>query len=659
MMMADAGLQIVHIDLANGLPERGWWSTAGDVRVVWWYGDLPLGQDDFNRHGLPPGPLADRVAHTAVGPVADRLGIAAEGSQDPPSHPLAELRPAVAEPIAPPALAICTRDRPTELERCLCSVQAAADRPSEIVVIDNGRHPDTRKVVSRFPSVRYLHVERPGLSRARNAAVAATSAEVIVFLDDDTVVHPRWLTRLIAPFADPAVQATTGLVLPAELDTEAQLVFETVLGGLSRGFRPRRFDRTFLSGRQAPRVWRTGVGANMAVRREALECVGGFDERLGAGAAGCSEDSELWYRLLAHGWACVYEPASVVFHYHRRDRHELAEQTRAYSRGHVAALFVQFARFRQANNLARAAVALPRSLLRRAILEGATRALVRTRLTPRVLPRPVGAETRGYIRGLTHLPFALAPPRPRHKAPLRAFLAQNPFPRPFTLGFFYREKMRAIHRVAPDLPFRGILEVGGGRSGLARMLYPQARVTNLDSDPTHGQSEMNRDPRVEFVVGDATALPFADSSFDAVTLLDVLEHIPDDDAAAAEALRVVRPGGWVLVSSPNLRWRSPYHAVMRPFCPTSEQMMERWQHVRVGYDADGLARLFGSPPLVSADFINPVTVIGHDLAFSALSDRTKRLALMAISPLTWGGYLLQRQDAVGTETAASWRKPPG
>jgi SAM-dependent methyltransferase len=184
-------------------------------------------------------------------------------------------------------------------------------------------------------------------------------------------------------------------------------------------------------------------------------------------------------------------------------------------------------------------------------------------------------------------------------------------------------------------------------------------VTNLDSDPTHAESAMNRDPQVEFVAGDATALPFGDGSFDAVTLLDVLEHIPDDAAAAAEALRVVRPGGWVLVSSPNLRWRSPYHAAMSPICATSEQMMERWRHVRVGYDLDGLARLFGSPPLVRADFINPVTAVGHDLAFSVLPDRVKRLALVALSPLTWGGYLLQPRDGIGTETAASWRTPSG
>jgi hypothetical protein len=57
------------------------------------------------------------------------------------------------------------------------------------------------------------------------------------------------------------------------------------------------------------------------------------------------------------------------------------------------------------------------------------------------------------------------------KAPLGTFLAANPFPRPLTDGLFYREKMRAIHRIAPDTlgvsaRSAAVLEIGGGRSGL-------------------------------------------------------------------------------------------------------------------------------------------------------------------------------------------------
>jgi len=219
--------------------------------------------------------------------------------------------------------------------------------------------------------------------------------------------------------------------------------------------------------------------------------------------------------------------------------------------------------------------------------------------------------------------------------------------------------MRAIHRVTPDVPVARILEVGGGRSGLAHLLFPAAEVTNTDLDPAHAAAAVNSSPRVTFLTADATALPFPDGSFDVVTLLDVLEHIPDDRAAAAEALRVVRPGGWVLVTTPNLRWRSPYHAAMRPVCPTSEEMIARWQHVRVGYAREDLERLFGGRAAATADFINPVTVIGHDLAFSRLPGRPRRALLAALSPITWAGYLAQTGPGRGTETAASWRKPRG
>src|SRR5581483_4892743 len=98
--------------------------------------------------------------------------------QELPDGPLARLEAPRDGVITSAALAICTRNRPVELERCLRSVQAAADNPSEIVVVDNGSQPATREIVSRFPPVRYVRVERPGLSVARNAAVAATSAEV-------------------------------------------------------------------------------------------------------------------------------------------------------------------------------------------------------------------------------------------------------------------------------------------------------------------------------------------------------------------------------------------------------------------------------------------------------------------------------------------------
>jgi SAM-dependent methyltransferase len=243
------------------------------------------------------------------------------------------------------------------------------------------------------------------------------------------------------------------------------------------------------------------------------------------------------------------------------------------------------------------------------------------------------------------------------KAPLRSFLSRNPFPEPLTLGFFYREKMRAIHTVAPEGPVSDILEVGGGRSGLTALLYPGAWITNVDFDRQFATSPPNRQAGVRFVCGDATRLPFADGAFDAVTMFDVLEHIPEHAAAAAEALRVLRPGGWLLVSSPNEGWRFPYYAPMRRLCPSEAEMFAEWGHVRRGYSLDELRALIGLPCERSATFITPLTVLGHDVAFSRLPLATRRALCAALSPLTWLGYALHRPGARGTETASAWRKP--
>jgi ubiquinone/menaquinone biosynthesis C-methylase UbiE len=245
------------------------------------------------------------------------------------------------------------------------------------------------------------------------------------------------------------------------------------------------------------------------------------------------------------------------------------------------------------------------------------------------------------------------------KAPLGEFLARNPFPNGWTDGLFYREKMRAIHRVAPErLAERRmprILEIGGGRSGLARLLYADAEVVTLDVDfGSLGQQPPGAASAC--VCGDARQLPFADGAFDAVTLFDVLEHIEDDKAAAREALRVTRREGVVLVSTPNADWHYPYYGFMRPLCPPESELMASWGHVRRGYSAQELARLFGASPERSATFINPVTSFYHDVAFSRLPRRVRKLIYAATAPIISVAYLAHSADTAGSETAFAWRR---
>jgi SAM-dependent methyltransferase len=245
----------------------------------------------------------------------------------------------------------------------------------------------------------------------------------------------------------------------------------------------------------------------------------------------------------------------------------------------------------------------------------------------------------------------------QHKRRLHDFLSDNPYPNPYTEGLFYREKMRAIHRIAPDFPMERILEVGGGRSGLTSILYPDAQIVNIDLNGEYASAPCNRRPGVRFVCGDATNLPFEDERFDAVTMFDVLEHVPDDRQAVREAFRVLRPGGFLLVSTPNESWHFPYYRVMRAYCPPEEKLFAEWGHVRRGYSRVEIEKLVGFPANRTVSFINPLTVLCHDVGFSNLTRHRKRLCWAMLSPITLIGYAFHRFGSKGTEAAYAWIKP--
>lgn len=242
------------------------------------------------------------------------------------------------------------------------------------------------------------------------------------------------------------------------------------------------------------------------------------------------------------------------------------------------------------------------------------------------------------------------------KTNLNDFLAKNPFPNPLTLGFFYREKMRAIYHITPEANYDQILEVGGGESGLSAMLFPTAQITNIDCNPDYANSACNQQERVTYICGDATRLPFENCSFDAVTMFDLLEHIPNHQQAIAEAIRVLKPGGYLLLSTPNENWRFPYYPLMQRVCPQDVDLMAEWGHVRQGYSMPELASLIPLSTCRWMTFINPLTVVCHDISFSKLARYQRLLVCWLLSPLTWMSYWLHQPHGKGTETAISWQK---
>lgn len=266
--------------------------------------------------------------------------------------------------MRPPALSasvvICTRDRPEELQRCLAFLSKQTYPPREIVVVDNASRDQRTKDVALAARAIYVREDRAGLDIARNTGARRATSDIVAYTDDDVILHQRWLECLVAAFDHAKIMAVTGLVLPAELATEAQLHFETHWS-FGQGYHRQDFDavRFAAHGNGVFPAWKIGAGASMAFRREIFDRVGFFDERLDVGQAGCSGDSEFWYRLLAKGYSCRYEASSVAFHFHRRTMKGLSSQIFHYMRGHAAALLVQHERTAIAANRTQAFCRMP------------------------------------------------------------------------------------------------------------------------------------------------------------------------------------------------------------------------------------------------------------------------------------------------------------
>jgi GT2 family glycosyltransferase len=222
------------------------------------------------------------------------------------AEPLFSQKHPLLNPTNPTAsIVIPTRERPDYLEVALASIapQAAAAGAEVLVVHDDPPSPAVRAVAGRFGASYLAHDRHLGLNAARNTGVANSHGELVVFVDDDVEVRPGWLQALTrAAREHPHAQVFTGPVHPRlegspprSCGREGPPVTALDLG-------PEDTDRV-----------RYAWGANMAVRRGALERVGPFDTAL----AGGGDEQEWQDRLRSQGADQVLYVAAAALD-HRR-----------------------------------------------------------------------------------------------------------------------------------------------------------------------------------------------------------------------------------------------------------------------------------------------------------------------------------------------------
>jgi glycosyltransferase involved in cell wall biosynthesis len=216
---------------------------------------------------------------------------------------------------------IPTRDRPDLLRTCLAAVAAAVGPDDEVIVVDSAstRAADVAEVV-RAAGVRLVRLDVKGASRARNAGWRAATRDVVVFTDDDCLPQPGWTQAFAAAFT-------------ADIDLAWGAVTVAVGG---TGAAEHSADLP-ASGRAGDDLGLLGASNNLAVRRSALDAVGGFDERLGPGTPlPAAEDKDLLDRLLRAGGAGVLVPDALVEHVVWRSRWQSLRVAYSYGIGQSA-----------------------------------------------------------------------------------------------------------------------------------------------------------------------------------------------------------------------------------------------------------------------------------------------------------------------------------
>lgn len=223
-------------------------------------------------------------------------------------------------------VAVCTMDRPDTLERTLQALDEQSDQDFQVVVVDDSVPPDpgAARRALEHPRLRVIRGDGDGLSRARNQAWRAVTSEWVVYLDDDVVPSERWIEELRrAMGAHPEADIVSGPVVAEAIEGGASLVVTAV-----------EVERDELLSGPRVRPWTVGLTVAMAIRRSALEDLGGYDERLGPGRRFPSaEDVDVNYRFLRAGGIAYVTTRPLARHVQWREPAALGPHFRGYMTG--------------------------------------------------------------------------------------------------------------------------------------------------------------------------------------------------------------------------------------------------------------------------------------------------------------------------------------
>jgi glycosyltransferase involved in cell wall biosynthesis len=287
------------------------------------------------------------------------------------------------------SLIVCTRNRSARLPQFFAHLAQLdfANDAWELVIVDHASSDRTPQAIEEFAAttpIALCHVRAltDALTGAKNIGLTYARGEILALTDDDCYLRPDYLRALTGVFAEHDVGVVGGRVVLHD-PTDARLSIRDV--DTPTEIAPHTFVRAG-----------TIHGANMAIRRDVVRAVGGFDPLFGPGTRSlAAEDVEYVARAVWAGWRARYDPRPVVAHHHGRKPGDDTERYRRsydYGRGAYYTKYILVPRARRV--YLRAWIELtrraPRSVRRSRLareLAGGQRYLFERLMRPRAIPQ--------------------------------------------------------------------------------------------------------------------------------------------------------------------------------------------------------------------------------------------------------------------------------
>jgi glycosyltransferase involved in cell wall biosynthesis len=235
----------------------------------------------------------------------------------------------------PVDIVIPTRGRGALIDVAIESIRACSYPDFKLWVVDQSDDDATENAVAVHcradGRVRYVRSRSRGSNLARNEGVSASESPYILFTDDDCRVEPGWVTAMATELFHQETSAVFGRVIPEDDRQPPFLPSQAVSPALRLAMKDHPTRQEFAGNRFRLDF---GHGANMGLRRDAYEAVGGFDLLLGCGGPlRAWPERDLGYRILARGGRIIYTPDAVVHHRHWREWKEVRRTFLDYAFG--------------------------------------------------------------------------------------------------------------------------------------------------------------------------------------------------------------------------------------------------------------------------------------------------------------------------------------